>query len=520
MTDPVNTGPTSSGPTSAGPIATDPTNAELAAGDPTGRLYNEDLAPAKPSDRKWNGYMLFSLWMNDAHNVGNYTFAAGLFIIGLSPIDITLGILIGTLIIFFGCCMSGFMGHATGTPYPVISRMSWGIWGANIPALVRGIVAIAWYGIQTYLASIALKVLMLRFIPGMMDWTKINVLGLDLAGWFAFLLLSAIQLAIVWRGMEAVRHFQGLSGPIIWLFMIAFAVWMLGQAKWDISWTTGGGGVDFSWSERFYQVAVAVGLTVGTLATLMLNFSDFARYAPTRKSIVHGNAWGLPVNWTAFAVTSVITSAAAYKVYGAAVLDPAELLKKVDNDVIFIVGSVVFVFATIGVNIVANFVSASFDVSNINPKRISFKRGGIITAIASVVVMPWNLYSSPVVIAYFLGALGALLGPFFGVLAVDYFLVRRQVFSTRDLYIPNSKSIYFYKKGINGLAVKAFVPAAIVALAVALTPAFSVLAPFGWFIGAPIAAVIYYFLAKGRVRLLPTGEANDSGSREAEVVEP
>jgi NCS1 family nucleobase:cation symporter-1 len=123
--------------------------------------------------------------------------------------------------------------------------------------------------------------------------------------------------------------------------------------------------------------------------------------------------------------------------------------------------------------------------------------------------MPWNLYSSPAIIAYFLGTLGALLGPFFGILAVDYFIIRRQVFSVRDLYLPNSSSIYFYDKGINGLAVKAFVPSAAVALAVALVPAFSLLAPFGWFIGAPLAAVIYYFMANGKVKLVPdTGPEN------------
>ena len=487
------------------------TRAELSAQDPSGRLYNDDLAPAEARDRKWNGYSLFSLWMNDAHNVGNYTFAAGLFILGLSPIDVTLGILVGSIIIFFGCCMSGFMGHATGTPYPVISRMSWGIWGANIPALVRGIVAIAWYGIQTYLASIALKLLILRFLPGMMGLTETSVLGLDLVGWIAFLLLSAIQLAVVWRGMEAVRHFQGMAGPIIWGVMIALAVWMLSQANWDISWTTGGGRVVFSPGDQVYHTLVAAGLTVGTLSTLMLNFSDFARYAPNRRSIVRGNMWGLPLNWTAFAVTSVIVSAASVKVYGAAVLDPADLLKKVDNDVIFLLGSVVFVVATIGVNIVANFVSASFDISNINPRRISFQRGGIITAIVSVLVMPWNLYSSPAVIAYFLGTLGALLGPFFGILAVDYFLVRRQIFSVRDLYMPNSSSIYFYDKGINGLAVKAFVPSAVVALVIALVPVFSLLAPFGWFIGAPLAAVIYYFMAKDKVKLVPDTDPRPIG---------
>jgi len=346
----------------------------------------------------------------------------------------------------------------------------------------------------------------------MLGMTSTSVLGLDLVGWVAFLALSAIQLAIVWRGMDAVRHFQGMAGPVVWAVMLTLGVWLLSQAGWDISWTTGGGGIVYTPGQRIYHILVAVGLTVGTLSTLMLNFSDFARYAPDRKSIVRGNLWGLPLNWTAFALTSVVVSAASVKVYGTAVLDPADLLAKVSNNVIFLIGSAVFVVATIGVNIVANFVSASFDISNINPGRISFQRGGIITAVAAVVVMPWNLYSSPAVIAYFLGALGALLGPFFGILAVDYYLVRRQVFSTRDLYLPNSSSIYFYDSGINGLAVKAFIPASVIALVVALVPAFSVLAAFGWFIGAPIAAVAYYAIAKGKVPILPDAQVA-SGQR-------
>ena len=213
----------------------------LAAQDPEGKLYNEDLRPAKPEERRWNTYSLFCLWMNDAHNVGNYTFAAGLFLLGLSPIQVTLGILGGALIIFGGCCLSGFMGHDTGAPYPVVSRLSWGIWGAKFTALVRGIVAIAWYGIQTFLASIALKVLLVRFIPGMESLTQTSFLGLDLLGWIAFLLLWGIQLYIVRRGMEAVRHFQGAAGPLIWVVMIILAVWMLWQAGWQISWTRGGG---------------------------------------------------------------------------------------------------------------------------------------------------------------------------------------------------------------------------------------------------------------------------------------
>src|SRR5262245_13575566 len=212
----------------------------LAAQDPQGRLYNKDLKPAEPHERKWSTYSLFSLWMNDAHNAGNYTFAAGLFLIGLSPIQVTLGILGGALIIFGGCCMSGFMGHDTGAPYPVVSRLGWGVWGARFTALVRGIVAIAWYGIQTFLASVALVVLFLRIFPGLESWTQHGFLGLSWLGWIAFVLLWAIQLYIVRRGMEAVRHFQGAAGPIIWLVMIVIAVVMLWQTGWHISWTTGG----------------------------------------------------------------------------------------------------------------------------------------------------------------------------------------------------------------------------------------------------------------------------------------
>jgi NCS1 family nucleobase:cation symporter-1 len=477
----------------------------LAAQDPTGRLYNNDLRPAAPEERHWNTYSLFSLWMNDAHNVGNYTFAAGLFLLGLSPIQVTLGILGGALIIFAGCCMSGFMGHDTGAPYPVVSRLSWGIWGARFTALVRGIVAIAWYGIQTFLASIALKILLVRFIPALDSLTEVRVLGMDLLGWIAFLLLWAIQLLIVRKGMEAVRHFQGAAGPAIWAVMIVLAIWMLWQADWSISWTRGGGDADLSTGEQWYQTFAAVGLTVGILATLMLNFSDFARFSPSRRDVVKGNAWGLPFNWTAFALTSVLVSAASVEVYGEAVLDPAALLEEVDNEFIVLAGSAVFVVATIGVNIVANFVSAAFDLSNLNPKRISFKTGGIIASFAALLSTPWNLYNSPEVIAYFLGGLGALLGPFFGIMAVDYFVFRKSRVSIPDLYEPSAKSIYYYRNGVNPLAIQAFVPSSVIALTLALVPTFSRIAPFGWFIGAALGAAFYYVIAKGKLPILPTG---------------
>ncbi len=458
--------------------ACDVSNDTLRSGDPEGRLFNEDLAPAHPDDRSWNAYSLFSLWMNDAHNASNYTFAAALFIgtgtlMGMTPLAIVIGVLLATLIIFGACCVSGYMGYETGAPYPVVSRITWGVWGANFPAAVRGIVAIAWYGIQTYLASISLELLLMRIVPG----------------------------------------FQGMAGPIIWVIMIGLGVWMLGQAGWRFEWLVNADGVTPPLGHQAYQVLVTVGLTVGTLATLMLNFSDFARYAPSARSMVMGNLLGLPLNWTAFAMTSVLCSAAAIEVYGEAFHDPGDLLARIDNDLVFYVVSIGFIVATIGVNIVANFVSAAFDLSNVNPRRISFRVGGIVAVIASIVVTPWNLYGSPTAITYFLGSLGALLGPFFGILAIDYFGYKRHEIDLTDLYSPRPSGRYYYRGGLNVNALIAFVPAAAVSLCVALVPvpALQTLASFSWFIAAPLGAACYWAVmaARGhRLRLRAVAGSN------------
>jgi NCS1 family nucleobase:cation symporter-1 len=390
------------------------------------------------------------------------------------------------------------MGFATGGPYPVASRISWGVFGANFPALVRGIVAIAWYGIQTYLASIAIKAVLLRFVPASEGLTHTSFVGLDLLGWISFLILWAIQLVIVARGLEAVRHFQGFAGPLIWVVMIALAVYLVIRAGGRISLTTGV--TSLSTGEQVYQTFAAAGLMIGVLATLMLNFSDFARFAPSKRSVVIGNFWGLPVNFTAFIFTSVVVSAASAAVYGKPILDPAEILGKLDNSLLLLVGAAVFVLATVGVNIVANFVSPAFDLANVWPRYINFRRGGIIAAVLSLLTVPWKLFGSPQIVTYFLGTLGALLGPFFGVMIVDFFVLRRQKVKIEDLYLPTPESDYYFRRGVNPRAIVAFVPASIVSLILADVPYFHRITPFSWFIGAALAGLIYYSIARGHVR--------------------
>lgn len=467
-------------------------HASLAKLDPTGRLFNEDLAPA--TDRRWTSYNFFAVWMSAIHNIGTYTFVAGLFVIGLTGWQVLAAILIGTAILFFGMNWAGKMGQQTGVPFPVMARISFGIWGANIPALIRAVIAICWYGIQTYLASTAVVVLLLRIDPDLQHWQDQSFLGLSLLGWACFILLWVLQLLVITRGMEAVRRFQDWAGPIVWVVMLAMALWLFALADWNIPMSLSV--KPLAGGDAFLAILTGAFLLVATYATMLLNYCDFTRFAKSGRSVVVGNFWGIPINFAAFAAISITMTIGTVTVFGTAITDPALILAKVPNTFILATGAVLFIVATIGVNVVLNFVSPAYDLANIWPKRITFKRGGIISAILALLVMPWNLYSNPVVVNYFLGGLGAFLGPLFGIMAVDYYLIHRGKIDISDLYRADATGQYYFKGGINPKAIAVFVPTAAVATAVALLPALAPIAALSWPIGL-VTAGVAYFLAMG-----------------------
>ncbi|MEU8688886.1 NCS1 family nucleobase:cation symporter-1 [Streptomyces sp. NPDC048665] len=468
---------------------------------PDPRLVNEDLAPAK--QRNWKVFDLFAMWMSDVHNLGNYTFAAGLLVLGMNVWQVFTALLAGFVLIYIGMNRMGKIGQRHGVPFPVVSRISFGIWGANIPALIRAVIAIMWYGIQTYLASVAVNVMLLAAWPGLASLTHHSFLGLDALGWISFVSLWLLQWVIISQGMEAVRKFQDFCGPVIWLVMIALAVWVLAKAGWSISLTSTPHPV--STGEQWRQWFGAIGLILATYGTLMLNFCDFSRFAPDNRTVRRGNFWGLPVNSTAFVVVSVIVTAGSLKAFGQAITDPAELVAKVGNTWVLVVAAFAFAVATMGVNIVANFVSPAYDLANVWPQKITFKVGGMISTVAALVVTPWNLFSNPTVVNYFLGGLGAFLGPLFGVIMIDYYWVKREKIDVDALFDARPGSPYHYRKGVNPRALWAFLPSAAVAAVLALVKSFSDVAPYSWFIGTALGAGLYALLNR-RDRAVRTTE--------------
>ncbi|MBV9488524.1 MAG: NCS1 family nucleobase:cation symporter-1 [Verrucomicrobia bacterium] len=464
--------------------------------EPDDRLTNDDLAPLK--HQTWGTYDIFAFWMSDVHSVGGYVFAGSLFALGLTSWQVLLSLLIGIVIVNVFCNLVAKPSQSTGTPYPVVCRVSFGVLGANIPAMIRGLLAVAWYGIQTYLASTAFVVVILKFFPTLeplADPKQHAFLGLSLLGWGGFLLLWVLQALVFWNGMETIKRFIDFAGPAVYLVMFLLAAWMLSKTGWKgIGLTLGQ--VKYRGWDAIPVMMTAISLVVSYFSGPMLNFGDFSRYCRSFSTVKRGNFWGLPVNFLAFSLVTVVTTSATVPVFGKLMTDPVETVSHIDSPTAVVLGALTFLVATIGINIVANFVSPAFDFSNAAPKSISWRAGGMIAATASIFITPWNLFNNPDVIHYTLDLLGGCIGPLYGILIIDYYAVRKQRIEVTELYTMSPAGRYWYRGGVNPRAVLALVLAATIAVCSAMVPALAGLANFSWFIGVLFGAFFYYLLMR------------------------
>jgi NCS1 family nucleobase:cation symporter-1 len=456
------------------------------------RLTNEDLAPLRK--QTWTSYNFFAFWMSDVHSVGGYITAGSLFALGLAAWQVLVALLVGITIVYFLCNLVARPSQATGTPYPVASRISFGVLGANIPAIIRGLIAVAWYGIQTYLASVALVLLALKLWPNLAPYAETaqyGFAGLSLLGWIGFGVMWIAQAIVFWRGMEAIRRFIDFCGPAVYVVMFALAIYLVAEAGWEnIDFNLAEGGLTLTGWAVIPVLLSAIALVVSYFSGPMLNYGDFARYGKTFRAVRKGNFLGLPVNFLLFSLLVVLTAAATRPVFGELIIDPVHTVAKLDNVYAVILGALTFMIATVGINIVANFVSPAFDFSNVNPQKISWRMGGMIAAVGSVLITPWNLYNSPETIHYTLDTLGAFIGPLYGVLIADYFLVKKRRVNVDALYTLSPAGTYHYRKGYNPVAVVVTAFAAVAGMLVVFFGSTEA-AAYTWFIGAGLAFALY-----------------------------
>ncbi|MET4167634.1 MULTISPECIES: NCS1 family nucleobase:cation symporter-1 [Gordonia] len=461
------------------------------------RLTNTDLAPLK--EQKWTWYNIFAFWMSDVHSVGGYVFAGSLFALGIAAWQVLVALVVGIVAVNILCNLVAKPSQLAGVPYPVTTRVSFGVKGANIPAIIRGVIAVVWYGIQTYLASVAFGLLALKFWPGLEPWGDVDqhgFLGLSALGWAGFILMWVLQALVFWNGMETIRKFIDFCGPAVYVVMIALAAYLVVEAGWDnVSLDLSVGDGLSGWSSITMMIS-AFALVVSYFSGPMLNFGDFSRYGRSFGEVKKGNFWGLPVNFLFFSLLVVCTVSAAVTVIGTdedgnIITDPVHIVDRIDNTTAAVLGVLTFAIATIGINIVANFVSPAFDFSNVAPTKISWRTGGMIAAVGSVLITPWNLFNNPTAIHYTMDTLGAVIGPLFGILIADFYLVKKQKIVVDDLFTMKPAGTYWYRNGWNPIAVGATVIASTLPICVVI---FGTVyqASFTWFMGAGAGMILYW----------------------------
>jgi NCS1 family nucleobase:cation symporter-1 len=468
-------------------------------------LYNADLAPAV--ERKWGAFSIFNVWTSDVHSLWGYYLAASLFLLCGSFVNFLIAIGLSSLVIFFLMNLVGYAGVKTGVPYPVLARASFGIWGANIPALVRAIVACFWYGAQTAAASGAIVALLTRTDVFMEFHKTTHFLGHSGLEVICYVVVWALQLLIIQNGMETVRRFQDWAGPAVWVAMLVLAVGLCVKAggfsfehgipQAVLLEKTKDAGV--SGQPGSFWALTAVGATwVTYFAALYLNFCDFSRYAKNRSAITVGNLWGLPVNLLLFSLVAGVTTIAAFTVYGEVMLHPEQISAKFDSWFLALLAALTFAVATLGINVVANFVSPAFDFANVFPSAIDFKKGGYIAAAIALVLYPFAPWEGNA--ATFVNAIGGTMGPLLGIILVDYYLIAKGSINVEALYHEHGE--YRYEGGWN---VNALIATAVGAVFSSILPTFTHVLPgwwgtYGWFFGVLIGGGVYYALAMARPR--------------------
>jgi NCS1 family nucleobase:cation symporter-1 len=470
----------------------------------SGYLYSEDLAPVPVSKRKWNTWNYAALWISMSLCIPTYMLASSLIGGGMNWWQAILTIFLGNTIVLIPMILNGHAGAKYGIPFPVFARASFGVRGANIPALLRAIVACGWFGIQTWIGGAAIYQMIRVWSPGLPEIDATSLFP-QAVPFICFLAFWALNMFIVYLGVESIRKLLVFKAVFLPLAALALLFWAINASnglgpilQQPSKFTTTSQFADF-----FFPALTGM---VGFWATLSLNIPDFTRYAKSQQAQIKGQAIGLPPSMTLFAFIGVVVTSATTIIYGTTIWDPVVLAGRFESKVLVSVAMIAVAISTLATNIAANIVSPANDFANLAPSKISFRRGGYITGVLGVLIFPWKLIADPTgYIFTWLIAYSSLLGPVGGIMIADYYFIRKQQLLTADLYKTNG--LYTFRKGFNYSAIIALLAGIVPNIPGFLTtikviPADSVpawiahLYNYAWFVGFFISGLTYILMMR------------------------
>jgi NCS1 family nucleobase:cation symporter-1 len=447
-------------------------------------LYNKDLAPVPPERRIWRTYNYAALWISMSVNIPTYMLASGMIAGGMNWKQALFTVFLGNVLVLIPMLLNAHAGAAYGIPFPVFARASFGVFGANVPAILRALVACGWFGIQTWIGGEAINALIIALVP---RWAQVWY-GPALCFGFFWLL----NVLVILRGIDTIRFLQGISAPFLLVIGLALLLWARQKA--------GGFGPMLATPSKFqtfgeffrFFVPSLTGV-VGFWATVSLNIPDFTRYARSQRDQIVGQALGLPATMTFYSFIGIAVTSATMIIFGQALWDPVAVLARLGHPWAVVLAMIALLTATLNVNVAANVVSPANDFSNLSPRRISFRTGGLITCAMGIAMQPWKLLANygTYIFGWLVGYSG-FLGPIAGVLICDYFLVRKKILSVEDLYRRGGQ--YEYSRGFNWRAIGALAAGASVAFMGLAYPPLRTLYDYAWFVGFAVSFVIYLAL--------------------------
>jgi NCS1 family nucleobase:cation symporter-1 len=482
-------------------------------------LWNADLEPTTAAQRTWTATHFAALWVSMAVSVPAYMLASGLMSEGMNWWQAVLTVFLGNVIVLLPMVLVGHAGAKHGIPYPVLARTSFGVSGAQLPAILRAIVACGWFGIQTWLGGQAIYTILNVATGNALQGSPLPALGINAGQLGCFLLFWALHIYFIAKGTDSIRWMETAAAPLLLLSAIALVWWAYAKA--------GGFGPMLSAPSQFVEGGKKAGqfwivfwpsLTamVGYWATLALNIPDFTRFARSQRDQVIGQAIGLPLPMGLLSLVAVLATSATVVIYGEAIWDPVALTGKMGG-ISIVLALIALIIATLTTNLAANVVSPAYDFSNLAPRKISFKMGGYITAAIGLAMFPWKILETTqgYIFTWLIGY-GGLLGPIAGIMLVDYFLIRKTELNHAALFDKDGE--YGYRNGWNMRAVIALVIGVLPNLPGFLkaagfiagtAPIFETLYTYAWFVGLIISSILYYVLmigqtARGAVTTTPT----------------
>ncbi len=449
-------------------------------------LYNVDLAPVPIAKRTWTTYNFAALWISMAHCIPTYMLSAGLMAAGMSWSQALITVLLGNTIVLVPILLNSHPGTKYGIPFPVFARAAYGTLGSNVPALMRALVACGWFGIQAWIGGEALNTFFASVIP---DWS--GLLGPGFSGhtgteWLSFLLFWGLNVWIVYRGMDLLRHVENWAAPFVLVMTGALLVWAVAEADGFGPLLSQPG--KFPTFNSFLPVFIpSLTAMIGFWATLSLNMPDFTRFGRSQREQIIGQTVALPTTMFVFAAMGVLITSATTIIYGEVIWDPIKLIGRFTSPLVIAVAMFTAVVATLAVNIAANVVSPANDFANAFPRFIRFSTGGLITGILGILIQPWRLLADPsgYIFNWLLGYSGGL-GSIAGVLIADYWIVRRKQLALEDLYLPDGR----YGRW-NWAGIAATVLGCAAAWGGLIWSPMRPLYDYAWFVGFAVAAVVY-----------------------------